>query len=274
MLKILKQANIELIALRSAGFNHVDLKAAESFNLPIVRVPSYSPFSVAEHAVCLLLSLNRKIHKAFMRVQSINFSLDGLVEFDLFGKTIGIIGTGNIGEKFIQIMNGFKCKVLAYDINPRKELENICDYVKLEKLYEESDIISLHIPLTPKTFHLLNKNSISSIKKGVYIINTSRGAFVDSKALIDALKSGQVEAAELDVYEEEETIFFQDQSDQVLQDDILARLITFPNVLITSHQAFLTKEALSQIANITIDNIKNYLRDGVLKNTISTDYLS
>ncbi|WP_127717329.1 2-hydroxyacid dehydrogenase [Halobacteriovorax sp. HLS] len=267
-LDILNSINIKLIALRSAGFNHVDIEYASSLNIPIVRVPYYSPSAIAEHTACLLLSLNRKVHKAHMRVQSLNFSLDGLVGFDLEGKTVGVIGTGAIGTKFVKIMNGFGCKVLAFDLNKSKELENYCQYVELEELVKSSDIISLHIPLSKDTHHLLDHDMLEKTKKGVILLNTSRGALIDTKALIEGLKSSHIGGAGLDVYEEEDSIFFQDLSDQILQDDVLARLLSFPNVLTTSHQAFLTKEALFQIAQTTIDNIVNYIGHGKLSNQV------
>ncbi len=263
-----KQTNIKLLALRSAGFNHVDIEHATKLKIPVVRVPSYSPSAIAEHTVCLLLALNRKVHKAHLRIQSLNFSLDGLVGFDLAGKTIGVIGTGAIGSKFVRIMKGFNCNVLAYDLIESNHLKEYCDYVSLDELVMKSDVISLHAPLTNDTHHILNQKRLHQMKKGVIIINTSRGALIDTKALITGLKTAQIGGAGLDVYEEEESIFFHDLSDQVLQDDVLARLISFPNVLITSHQAFLTKEALSQIADTTINNIIEYFSSGKLNNQV------
>lgn len=258
-LSVLKESNVKLIALRSAGFNHVDLKAAERYGLKVVRVPAYSPHAIAEHSVALILALNRKICRANSRVKELNFSLDGLVGFDLYGKTIGIIGTGKIGSVMATIMKGFGSRVVAYDPYPNEELKRVgVIYVPLSDLYSQSDVISLHVPLTTETKHLINQHSLSQMKKGVLIINTGRGALIDTKALIDALKSGQIGAAGLDVYEEEENIFFQDLSDQVLQDDVLARLMTFPNVMITSHQAFLTQEALSNIAETTLQSISDF----------------
>lgn len=259
-LNILKSAGVKLLALRSAGFNHVDLAEAARLDIKVVRVPAYSPYSVAEHAVCLILALNRKIHRAYARVRELNFSLDGLVGFDLHGKTVGVIGTGRIGAAFCRIMAGFGCQVLAYDLQPSSELIHIpgITYTDLQKIITTSDIISLHVPLTPQTKHIINKDTLSLMKPGVMLINTGRGALVEAHALVDSLKNGHIGAAGLDVYEEEENVFFQDLSGQVLQDDTLARLLSFPNVLITSHQAFLTNEALNNIAQTTLQNIKEF----------------
>lgn len=249
-----------LVTLRSAGFNHVDLSAARELGITICRVPEYSPHAVAEHAVALILTLNRKIHRANNRVHELNFSLDGLVGFDLFKKTVGIIGTGKIGTAFARIMNGFGCECLAFDINKSDTLikEIGIKYVSLDELYVRSDIISLHVPLTPDTKHCIDSKSIALMKPGLMFINTSRGALVDSKALIAGLKSGKIGYAGLDVYEEEAGVFFQNLSEKILQDDILARLLTFPNVLITSHQAFLTREALQNIAFTTLESIRQF----------------
>ncbi len=260
----LKNNGIKLLALRSAGFNHVDMQAAVELEIPVVRVPSYSPHSIAEHAVCLLLALSRRIHKAHMRTQSHNFSLDGLVGFNLHGKKVGVIGTGKIGAVFANIMKGFGSEVMAYDIDQNEEF----NYVSLDKILKESDIISLHVPLNPKTHHILNRESFKKMKKGVYIINTSRGGLIDTKALIDSLKSEHIAGAGLDVYEEEENLFFQDLSEEILMDDLFARLISFPNVLVTSHQAFLTSEALNQIAVVTMENIKTYFSTGEMPNQV------
>jgi D-lactate dehydrogenase len=252
----LAAAGVKLVALRSAGFNHVDLAAASREGLRVVRVPEYSPFAVAEHGVALILSLNRKIHRAYGRVREANFSLDGLVGFDLCGKTVGVIGTGKIGRVFAHIMLGFRCVVVAHDVANDPELEaSGVRYLSLAELYRQSDIISLHVPLTPDTRHLIDEAALAAMKRGVFLINTSRGALVDTPALVHALKSGHIGAAGLDVYEEEAGLFFQDFSDRVLQDDVLARLLTFPNVLITSHQAFLTQEALAHIADTTLASV-------------------
>jgi len=270
VLEILHRKGVRVIAMRCAGYNNVDLKMAASLDIPIVRVPEYSPYAVAEHAVALLLTLNRKIHRAFNRVREMNFSLNGLVGFDLHGKTVGIIGTGKIGRIFGQIMLGFGCKVLACDVMPHAqfgELPNV-QYVDLSTLYAESDIISLHAPLTPETHHLLNETAFEQMKQGVVIINTSRGMLIDTVALIQSLKLGKVGGACLDVYEEEAGIFFMDLSDRVLQDDVLARLITFQNVLITSHQAFLTREALTNIAETTLGNLTAFEQSQPLVNAV------
>jgi D-lactate dehydrogenase len=232
----------------------------------VVRVPEYSPYAVAEHAAALVLSLNRKIHRAYARVREWNFSLDGLVGFDLHGKTVGIIGTGRIGQAAARIFRGFGCRILAYDPRPAPSLE--ARYVALPELFRESDLISLHVPLTPSTHHLIDGAALAAMKRGVVLINTGRGALIDSRALIAALKSGHLGAAGLDVYEEEEGVFFRDLSDQVLQDDVLARLLTFPNVLITSHQGFLTKEALANIATVTLANISAFERGEPLVNRV------
>lgn len=257
-LEVLSRQGVELVALRSAGFNNVDIDSAKELKLTVTRVPVYSPHAVAEHAVALLLTLNRKIHRAYNRVRELNFSLDGLVGFDLYGKTAGIVGTGNIGRVAGQILRGFGMKVLAYDPFPNVEWakQSGVEYVeKPEVLLRNCDVISLHTPLTPQTRHIIREETIELMKPGCVLINVSRGALVDTKALIKALKSGRVGAVGLDVYEEEEGIFFEDLSGEILHDDELARLLTFPNVLITSHQAFLTREALAQIADTTVHNI-------------------
>lgn len=269
-LRVLASVGVRLVALRSAGYNHVDLAAAARFGLPIVRVPEYSPYAVAEHAVGLVLALNRKIHRASARVREWNFSLEGLVGFDLHGKTVGLVGTGKIGRAAARIFHGFGCHVMAYDLRPDAELVGSLgvEYVELETLYRQADVISLHVPLTPATRHMLDERSLGQLKHGAIIINTGRGALIDSRALLSALKSGKIGAAGLDVYEEEEGVFFRDLSDQVLQDDVLARLITFPNVLVTSHQAFLTKEALANIAETTLANITAFEQGRPLVNEV------
>lgn len=266
----LAQNEVRLIALRSAGYNHVDLEAADRLGLNVVRVPAYSPHAVAEHAAGLLLSLNRKIHKAYVRVRELNFSLEGLTGFELCGKTIGVIGTGRIGSVFAKIMNGFDCRVLAYDPVQNAELieKSIVKYVSFEELVRQSDVISLHLPLFPETKHIIDAEVLSKSKAGMILINTGRGALIDSIALIAFLKSGHLGGAALDVYEEEEGIFFRDLSDQVLRDDVLARLLTFPNVLMTSHQAFLTKEALQAIAQTTLKNISDFRKGRKLENEV------
>lgn len=254
VLEKLKLFGIRLIALRSAGFNHVDLLAAQQLGLTVTRVPAYSPHAVAEHAVGLILALNRKIHRAFNRIRENDFSLHGLMGFDCYGKTVGVIGLGKIGEIFAQIMQGFGCKVIAYD--PFCDnADNRFDLVDLDSLYHQADIISLHCPLTHDTHHLINHDAIAKMKPGVMLINTSRGATIDTKAVIDALKTQQIAYLGLDVYEEEGDLFFEDLSDKVITDDIFARLQTFPNVIITGHQAFFTREAVANIARTTMNNI-------------------
>lgn len=257
-LKELARQGVELVALRCAGFNHVDLDSAKELKLTVTRVPAYSPHAVAEHAVALLLTLNRKIHRAFNRVRELNFSLNGLVGFDLYGKTAGIVGTGKIGRITAQILHGFGMNVLAYDPFPDHEWAKQAgvEYVKtLSELLRTSDVVSLHTPLTAETRYTIRAETIALMKRGSILINSSRGGLVQTKALIEALKSGHIAGVGLDVYEEEEGIFFEDLSGDVLHDDDLARLLTFPNVLITSHQAFLTREALSEIAHTTVTNI-------------------
>ena len=253
----LQRAGVRLVALRCAGFNNLDLTAAKSLGIAVTRVPAYSPHAVAEHTIALLLTLNRKIHRAFNRVRELNFSLSGLVGFDLHGKTVGIIGTGKIGRIAAQIFRGFGTGVLAHDPFPSQEwaATNGVRYVDLDTLLAASDVISLHAPLLPETHHLLNGQTLAQMKRGVFIVNTSRGKLIDTAALIAALKTGHVGGVALDVYEEEEGIFFEDLSGQVLHDDELALLLTFPNVLITAHQAFLTHEALSEIARVTTANL-------------------
>lgn len=256
-LAVLKDGGMRLLALRSAGYNHVDLVEAARLEMPVVRVPEYSPHAVAEHTVLLALAVIRKIHRAWVRVREGNFSLDGLVGFDLYGKCVGIIGTGRIGRTTLEIFKGFGCKLMAFDLFPNEKAatEIGFGYVSLDELYRHSDIISLHVPLTPETSHLIGASSIARMKRGVVIVNTGRGELIDTRALIDALKTGQVGAAGLDVYEEEEGLFFRDLSDRVLQDDVLARLLMFPNVLVTAHQAFLTREALANIAATTLGSV-------------------
>ena len=257
--------NVGIIALRCSGYNNIDLKAAKD-KIKIVRVPEYSPHAVAEHAMALLLSLNRKIHRAYIRTRDRNFSLDGLIGFDLYGKTIGVIGTGKIGKFFVDICKGFGMKVIAYDPIPAKDKD--INYVTLEELFKNSDIISLHCPLTSDTFHIINKNNLACMKNGVYIVNTSRGALIESEALVEALKSGKVGAAALDVYEEESDFFFKDLSNSIISDDVLTVLSCMPNVLITSHQAFLTNEALENIAKTTLKNLDEYFNNKKLTNEV------
>jgi D-lactate dehydrogenase len=248
------------VALRCAGFNNVDLAAAREAGIAVVRVPAYSPHAVAEHTLALLLALNRKIHRAYNRVREHNFSLGGLVGFDLHGKTAGIVGTGKIGRITAQILRGFGTEVLAYDPYPSVEwaAAHGVRYTDFASLLAGSDIVSLHLPLTPQSRHLLTTATFAQMKPGAYLINTSRGKLVDTTALLEALKTGRLGGVALDVYEEEEGIFFEDHSGEILQDDELSRLLTFPNVLITAHQAFLTQEALSEIARVTTANLLHF----------------
>ena len=247
---------VKVIALRCAGFNNVDLKRAKG-KLRVVRVPAYSPYAVAEHTMALLLTSIRRIHKAYNRTRDFNFSLSGMTGFDLYGKTVGVIGTGKIGKVFIDICRGFGMHVLAYDKFPSAELEKDkkARYVALDELFEKSDIISLHCPLTEETYHIIDEKSLQKCKRGVVLLNTSRGALVDAEALLAGIKARQVGAACLDVYEEESDVFFEDFSGHIMEDDVLARLLSMPNVIVTSHQAFLTEEALSNIAETTAKNI-------------------
>jgi D-lactate dehydrogenase len=250
-----------LIALRSAGFNHVDLAAAERAGVTVVRVPAYSPYAVAEFTVALILALNRRLYRAYTRVREGNFALEGLLGFDLRGRTVGIVGTGKIGAVVARIMAGFGCRVLAVDKTPSPECEGLgVSYVPLPELLESADIVTLHCPLFPETYHMIDAAAIARMKPGVMLINTSRGALVDAAAVIEGLKSGVIGHLGLDVYEEEADLFFQDLSDRVIQDDVFARLLTFPNVLITGHQAFFTAEAVHAIAETTLSNISAFER--------------
>lgn len=262
-LQTLAGLGIRLVALRSAGFNNVDLQAAEEFGVSVARVPAYSPHAVAEHTVALILTLNRKIHRAYNRVREGNFALDGLLGFDLNNKTAGIVGTGEIGTVVARILHGFGCKLVAYDPNPSAECKamGVC-YAPLEELFSTSDIITLHCPLTPSTHHLITAASLRQMKRGVMLINTSRGAVIDTRAVIRGLKDGSIGSLGLDVYEEESDLFFEDLSNRVIEDDVFARLLTFPNVVITGHQAFFTTEALQKIAETTIANISAFEAKG------------
>lgn len=263
------EMGVRILALRCAGFNNVDMRHAFG-RIHVLRVPAYSPYAVAEHAMALLLTSIRRIHKAYIRSRDYNFSLSGLTGFDLHGKTVGVIGTGRIGRVFIDICRGFGMRVLCYDKFPAKDLadgENI-RYTELAELFRESDIISLHCPLTPETHHLLNAEAFAACKKGVVILNTSRGALVNAEDLLSAIKARQVGAACLDVYEEESDLFFEDNSGHILEDDILARLISMPNVIVTSHQAFLTEEALENIAETTVRNIADFSATGHCENEL------
>ena len=259
------EVGVELIAMRCSGFNNVDIKYAKG-KINVVRVPTYSPYAVAEHAMAMLLTLNRKIHKAYNRTREFNFSLNGLTGFDLYGKTAGIIGTGQIGCIFMNICRGFGMNVVAYDPYPKKD--SGINYVSLDELLGQSSIISLHCPLTPETKFIINDKSIKKMKDGAFIVNTSRGKLIDSGALISALKSGKVGGACLDVYEEETSLFFEDWSGEVIDDDELSVLVSMPNVIITSHQAFLTKEALQKTAEVTIYNLNQFFEGTPLENKI------
>jgi D-lactate dehydrogenase len=270
-LQTLADLGTRLVALRSAGFNHVDLAAARELKLRVVRVPEYSPYAVAEHAVALMMALNRKTHRAFNRVREGNFTLDGLVGFDLHQKTVGIVGTGRIGLVLAKIMTGFGCQVIACDFKEDSTLTDLGGkYVSFETLLQTADIISLHVPLTPKTRHLIDERALAMTKPGVMLINTGRGALIDTGALIKFLKSDHIGFAGLDVYEEEEGVFFENFAGHVIQDDQLVRLMTFPNVLLTSHQGFLTAEALQNIAETTLKNIAEFEDGLALSHEVTT----
>lgn len=264
----LSRLGIKLIALRCAGFNNVDLNAAAKAGIKVVRVPAYSPHAVAEHTLALVLTLNRKTHRAYNRIRESNFSLNGLIGFDLYGKTVGIIGLGKIGRVTAGIFHGFGCRVLGFDVVEPEGLSDAgIEFSSLSTIFAQSDIISLHCPLNPDTFHLINPVTIAAMKPGVMLINTSRGALIDTKAVIGGLKLGTIGALGLDVYEEEEHLFFKDLSDELMLDDVFSRLQSFNNVLITGHQAFLTSNALTNIADITLENLSAF-EEGVLRNEV------
>ena len=269
----LAELGVQLIALRCAGFNNVDLHAAARYGIPVVRVPAYSPHAVAEYAVALILSLNRKIHRAYWRTRDGNFSLHGLLGFDLYGKTAGIIGTGKIARPLIRILKGFGMEVLAYDIYPdeRYALAEGIEYAALEELYRRADILSLHCPLTDQTRHMIDSTAIASMKPGVMIINTGRGQLIDTGALIEGLKEQRIGAAGLDVYEEEAAYFYEDTSDRIMDDDVLARLLSFNNVILTSHQAFFTREAIDSIAQVTMQNLDDFFGQRKLPNQVCVE---
>jgi D-lactate dehydrogenase len=259
VIESLKNTGIKLIVLRCAGFNNVDVASAYRNDIKVLRVASYSPTTIAEHAVALILTLDRKTHKAYNRVREGNFSIERLTGFELAGKTAGVIGTGRIGSAFASIMKGFRCNVIAYDNHPDMELENrVLTYHSLEEVFQMSDIISLHCPLTPETNHIINKNSLEMMKNGVMLINTSRGKLIDTEAAIEALKEGKLGYLGIDVYEQEEKLFYKDLSEMVIRDDKISRLMTFPNVLVTAHQAYFTDIALTQIAQTTIGNLTGF----------------
>lgn len=261
----LGELGIKILAMRCAGYSNVDFKAAYG-KLHVVRVPAYSPYAVAEHAMALLLAVNRKIHKAYNRTRDFNFSLTGLTGTDLHGKTVGIIGTGKIGQAFYNICQGFGMRILAYDLYPMKN--SGITYVDLDTLFRESDVISLHCPLSKETEYILSEDAFSKMKQGVYLVNTSRGGLIDSQALLNALNDGKVLGAGLDVYEEEADFFYEDRSDSIIRDDTLSLLVSKPNVLITSHQAFLTNEALENIAEITVSNLEAFFKEEPLVNEV------
>ncbi len=268
-LEALAAGGTRVIALRSAGYNHVDLSAAARLGLVVVRVPAYSPHAVAEHTIGLILALDRKLHRAYARVREGNFSLEGLLGFDLAAQTVGVVGTGQIGRLVARILLGFGCRVLAFDPHPDADLQaSGVTYVALDELLAAAGVVTLHCPLTPRTHHLIDDRALSLMRDGVMLINTSRGALVDTRAVIDALKSGKVGHLGLDVYEEEEGLFFQDFSARTLQDDVFARLLAFPNVIVTGHQAFFTREALTRIAETTLDNVTEVERTGACKNEV------
>lgn len=269
----LSELDVKLVALRCAGFNNVDLKAAAQYGIPVVRVPAYSPHAVAEHAVALMLSLNRKIHRAYWRTRDGNFSLHGLLGFDMYRKTAGIVGTGKIARSLIAILKGFGMEVVAYDIYPDEAYaaEAGFSYVSLKELYRRSDIISLHCPLTEKTRYMINTPAISLMKPGVMLINTGRGQLIHTEALIEGLKQKRIGAAGLDVYEEEAGYFYQDTSDRIMGDDVLARLLSFNNVIVTSHQGFFTREALDNIAQTTLKNIYRFANGLPLENEVKAE---
>jgi D-lactate dehydrogenase len=271
VLSRLSEHGTKLLSLRSAGFNHVDIQAAQDLGMMVTRVPAYSPHGVAEHAVALALALNRKIYRAYNRVREGNFSLEGLLGFEISGKTVGVVGTGKIGLIFANIMKGFGASVLAYD--PVVSSDCSAEYVPYEFLLKKSDIISLHLPLTPSTCHLIDKDAVNKMKSGVMLINTSRGGLIDTRAVIAGLKSGQIGYLGLDVYEEEGDLFFEDLSGHILQDDVFARLMTFPNVVITGHQAFFTETALTNIAETTLKNISDFQEGKILNQNLVTSDL-
>jgi len=268
-LERLAAGGTKLVALRCAGFNNVDIKAAQSLGIRVVRVPAYSPHAVAEHTVALILALNRKLTRAYNRVREGNFSLNGLLGFDLHGKTAGVVGTGKIGAQVARILHGFGCRLLAYDVQEDAACRDLgASYLPLDELLAQSDIVTLHCPLLPATEHLIDESALGRMKQGVMLINTSRGGLVDTRAVIGGLKSGKIGYLGLDVYEEEEDLFFEDLSTNVIQDDTFMRLLTFPNVLITGHQAFFTDSALEKIAQTTAENIAAYQRGGALENEV------
>ena len=272
----LASSGLKLIALRCAGFNNVDLQTAAKEGVTVVRVPAYSPHAVAEHTVGLMLALNRQLHRAFNRVREGNFALDGLLGFDFHGRTVGVVGTGRIGAVLCRIMLGFGCKVVAFDVRRDPECISLgVQYVdSLDEIYRQSDIVTLHCPLMPQTQHMIGEAAVSMMKPGVMLVNTSRGALIDTRAVVDGLKSGRIGALGIDVYEEEADLFFEDLSNEVIRDDLFARLLTFPNVVVTGHQAFFTSDALTQIAATTLKNISQIEGTGRCENTVEAAQLA
>lgn len=270
VIKKLHEMGIKMIALRCAGFNNVDIAAAEALGIKVTRVPDYSPHAIAEHTLALMLCLNRKVHRAFIRTRDWNFTLNGFLGFDMHGKTVGVVGTGKIGKTVVGVLKGLGMNVLVYDVYPDKNFADVMDvkYVSLDEMYAQSDVITLHCPLTKDTQHMINETSISKMKDGVMIINTGRGKLINTKDLIDGLLSRKVGYAGLDVYEEEGNYFYEDCSDSVLTDDVLARLLSFNNVILTSHQAFFTQEAMSNIAHSTFESLADYFDGKELKNEV------
>lgn len=274
-LEVLARQGVRLIALRCAGFNNVDLQAARRLGIAVARVPEYSPYAVAEHTVAIILTLNRKIHRAYARVREGNFALDGLLGFDLHGRTVGVVGTGKIGEQVVRIMAGFGCRVLAFDPQPNPACVAAgARYVTLPELLAASDVVTLHCPLTPQTHHLIDARAIATMRPGAMLVNTSRGGVIDTPAVIEALKSGTLGSLGLDVYEEEGDLFFRNLSDQVIRDDVFARLLTFPNVVITGHQAFFTEDALRAIAETTLRNVEQFEATGRPVHPVSVEKLA
>jgi D-lactate dehydrogenase len=272
VLETLSRGGTRLVALRCTGFNNVDLQAAARLGLKVVRVVTYSPYSVAEHAVALLLAINRKIHRAYNRTRDSNFSLDGLMGFDLYGKTVAVVGTGKIGRVFARIMLGFGCEVIGYDKYPSAEFEALgARYAQPGEIGTRADIISLHCPLTPETHHIINADTLSRAKRGALLVNTSRGGLVDTEAAIEALKSGQLGGLAIDVYEQEADLFFRDLSSTIISDDVFQRLLSFPNVIVTGHQAFFTQEAISTICETTINSINEFAAGQPLSNEITAE---
>lgn len=270
----LSEKGVTLIALRCAGFNNVDIKTAHELGMKVVRVPAYSPHAVAEHTVGLMLALNRKIHRAYARVREGNFALEGLLGFDMRGKTAGILGTGKIGQCVAELLHGFGCRLLAHDPYPDKGLiEKGVEYVNLPGLFSQSDIITLHCPLMPETYHIIDDSALRMMKQGVMLINTSRGALVDTQDVIDALKEGKIGYLGLDVYEEEGDLFFEDLSEKVIQDDVFSRLLTFPNVIVTGHQAFFTGDAMRSIAETTLSNISTVEKGETCDNEVTIEFI-